>query len=132
MPALIKNIVKLTQVQGVVVLRGDDGSATIDLDVDLKKASETVSGTQLVNIKGLQWTLGTGTEATVTRDSVVLYTCIGTGRIEFYDWADTHENDANIVVAVDNGGTGGTVILSLSKVAGFGSQQHQGADGALG
>ena len=132
MPALSKQIIKLTQVQGVVVLRGDDGIATIDLDVDLKKASETVSGTQLVNIKGLQWALGTGTEATVTRDSVVLYTCIGTGHIDFYDWADTHENDANIVVAVDNGGTGGTVILSLSKGAGFGSQQHQGADGVLG
>ena len=132
MPALSKQIIKLTQVQGVVVLRGDDGSATIDLDVDLKKASEKVSGTQLVNIKGLQWALGTWNEATVTRDSVVLYTCIGTGHIDFYDWADTHENDANIVVAVDNGGTGGTVILSLSKVAGFGSQQHQGADGVLG
>ena len=116
----------------VVKIKGFAFETADDVDVDLKKASETVSGTQLVNIKGLQWALGTGTEATVTRDSVVLYTCIGTGHIDFYDWADTHKNDTNIVVAVDNGGTGGTVILSLSKVGGFGSQQHQDADGVLG
>lgn len=125
------DVLKLTQVQGVVAVRGVNASGTISLASTLKKSTETQSSPE-VNVKGLQWCLGTGVQATLTRNSKVLYTMIGSGEIDFYGWSDNDENDSDIVVAVDNGGTGGTVIVDCAKVSGYGPQAHQGADGDLG
>lgn len=129
--AVTVDVLKLTQVQGVVAVRGVNATGTIALATTLKKSTETQSS-PVANIKALQWCLGEGVEATLTRDSKVLYTMTGYGQIDMYGWADTDNNDEDIEIAIDNGGTGGTVIVECSKVSGYGSQQHQGADGDLG
>jgi len=43
-----------------------------------------------------------------------------------YGFADNSENTSDIVVTIA-GGDGGTVIVDMSKVSGYGSQQHQDA-----
>jgi hypothetical protein len=116
-----KAVLKLTQVHGVVKVRGT-GSATIALATDLKKTSET-QATPLVNIRTLHWALEVGTTATIARNSEVLYYLSGTGKMEFMGWSDNEENGSDIVV--DFTGGQGAVVLELAKVSGYGSQQHQ-------
>ena len=116
---------RLTQVQGVVSVRGTAATGTIDLDVTLKKSTETASS-PTVNIKGLHWTLSSGASAKVQRNSVVLYELAENGSLDMYGFNDNSENTSDIEVVIA-GGDGGTVILDLAKVAGFGSQQHQDA-----
>ena len=116
-----KAILKLTQVHGVVKVRGT-GSATIALATDLKKTSETQSSPK-ANIRTLHWALEVGTTATIARNSVVLYHLSGSGKMEFMGWSDNEENGSDIVV--DFTGGQGAVVLELAKVSGYGSQQHQ-------
>jgi hypothetical protein len=118
-----KAVLKLTQVHGVVKVRGT-GSATIELDTDLKKTSETQS-TPRANIRTIHWALSVGSTATVTRNSVVLYYLSGTGKMEFMGWSDNEENGSDIVVDFSSGT--GSVVLELAKVSGYGPQQHQNA-----
>ena len=129
MAVTVKNL-KLTQVQGVVSVRGTAATGTITLATTLKKSTETQSS-PAVNIKGLQWTLSSGASAKVQRNSVVLYELHESGNLDFYGFADNSENTSNIEVVIA-GGSGGTVIVDCAKVSGYGSQQHQGADGDLG
>jgi hypothetical protein len=76
-----KAVLKLTQVHGVVKVRGT-GSAEIALATDLKKSTETQSSPK-ANIRTLHWALSVGSTATVTRNSVVLYYLSGSGKMEF-------------------------------------------------
>ena len=128
--AVTVNNLKLTQVQGVVSVRGTAATGTIDLSVTLKKSTETQSS-PTVNIKGLHWTLSSGASAKVQRNSVVLYELHESGSLDMYGFADNSENTSDIEVVIA-GGAGGTVIVDCAKVSGYGSQQHQGADGSLG
>jgi hypothetical protein len=128
--AAVKSLLKLTQVQGVVRASADAGEAvTIDLSVDLKKSTETVT-TPVVNINRVHWYCDKNASVTVTRNSVDILHVHGTGYTDWYGFTENTENDEDIVVSFAAGS--GVVILELSKVGGFGSQQHQGADGALG
>jgi hypothetical protein len=128
--AVTVDVLKLTQVQGVVAVRGTAATGTIPLATTLKKSTETQSS-PVANIKGLQWALSTSARAYVQRNSKILYECVDSGSIDFYGWADTDENDQDIEVVI-SGGNGGTVIVECAKVSGYGSQQHQDADGDLG
>lgn len=128
--AVTVDTLKLTQVQGVVAVRGTADTGTIALATTLKKVSETQSS-PAVNIKGLQWTLSSGARAYVQRNSKILYELIESGVLDFYGWADNDENDQDIEVVI-SGGTGGTVIVDCAKVSGYGPQEHQGAGGDLG
>ena len=67
----------------------------------------------------------------VQRNSDVLYELTESGSLDFYGFNDNHQNDQDIEVVIA-GGAGGTVIVETAKVSGYGSQQHQGADGDLG
>ena len=128
--AVTVNALKLTQVQGVISVRGTAQTGTIALATTLKKSTETQSS-PTVNIKGLHWTLSSGASAKVQRNSVVLYELMESGSLDRYGYADNSENTSDIEVVIA-GGAGGTVIVDCAKVAGYGSQQHQGADGDLG
>ena len=128
--AVTVDTLKLTQTQGVVAVRGTAATGTIALATTLKKSTETQSS-PAVNIKGIQWALSSGASAKVQRNSKVLYELQVTGQIEFYGYSDNDENDSDIEVVI-SGGNGGTVIIECAKVSGYGSQQHQGADGDLG
>jgi hypothetical protein len=116
-----KAVLKLTQIHGVVKVRGT-GSATIALATDLKKTSESQSSPK-ANIRTLHWALEVGTTATIARNSVVLYHLSGSGKMEFMGWSDNEENGSDIVV--DFTGGQGAVVLELAKISGYGSQQHQ-------
>jgi hypothetical protein len=116
-----KAVLKLTQVHGVVKVRGT-GSATIALATDLKKASETQSSPK-ANIRTLHWALSVGSTATITRNSVVLYYLSGSGKMEFMGWSDNEENGSDVVVDFSSGT--GSVVLELAKISGYGPQQHQ-------
>jgi len=128
--AVVVDVLKLTQTQGVVAVRGDDATGTIVLATTLKKASETQSSPK-ANIRGIQWTLANSTAATVQRNSVVLYRLTESGSLDFNGFSDADENASDVEVVLA-GGDGGTVIVNLAKVDGYGSQQHQDADGDLG
>jgi hypothetical protein len=121
---------KLTQVQGVVRVSGDAAdTGVIDLSVTLKKSTETVS-TPIVNITRVHWFCDALSAVTVTRNSVDILHLHGSGYTDWYGFVENTENDQDISVAFASGS--GVVILELSKVGGYGSQQHQGADGDLG
>ena len=128
--AVTVDVLKLTQTQGVVAVRGTAATGTVTLATTLKKSSETQSSPK-ANIKAIHWTLSSGASAKVQRNSKVLYELQVGGHRDFYGFSDNDENDQNVEVVIA-GGSGGTVILELAKVSGYGSQQHQGADGSLG
>tara|TARA_B100000927_G_scaffold161288_1_gene129989 strand:+ start:6631 stop:7056 length:426 start_codon:yes stop_codon:yes gene_type:complete len=123
--AVTVNTLKLTQVQGVVSVRGTAATGTIALATTLKKSSETQSS-PTANIKKLHWTLSSGASAKVQRNSVVLYELMESGTLDMYGFADNSENTSDIEVVIA-GGAGGTVIVECAKVSGYGSQQHQNA-----
>ncbi len=116
-----KAVLKLTQVHGVVKVRGT-GSATVALATDLKKSTETQSSPK-ANIRAIHWALSVGSTARVTRNSQVLYYLSGTGKMDFLGWSDNEENGSDIVVDFSSGT--GSVVLELAKVSGYGPQSHQ-------
>ena len=73
--AVVVDVLKLTQVEGVVCVRGTAATGTIALATTLKKSTETQSS-PTVDIKGLQWALSSGASAKVQRNSVVLWDCL--------------------------------------------------------
>jgi len=121
--AVTVDVLKLTQVQGVVAVRGTDATGVIALATTLKKSTETVSSPN-VNIKGLQWALSASCRAYLQRNTKILYEMVGAGNIDFYSWSDVDENDQDISIVIA-GGNGGTVIVECAKVLGYGPQQHQ-------
>ena len=82
--AAVKSLLKLTQVQGVVRASGDNGdTATIDISVDLKKSTETVT-TPVVNISKIHWFCDKNASATITRNSVVIAHLHDTGHTDWF------------------------------------------------
>ena len=128
--AVVVDVLKLTQVEGVVCVRGTAATGTIALATTLKKSTETQSS-PTVDIKGLQWALSSGASAKVQRNSVVLWELMESGTRDFNGFSDNDENTNDIEVVIA-GGAGGSVVVKCAKISGYGSQQHQGADGSLG
>lgn len=128
--AVTVDTLKLTQTHGVVAVRGTAATGTIALATTLKKSTETQSSPK-ANIKAIHWALSASARAQVQRNSVTLYELTESGKLDFYGFSDDDENDQDIAIVI-SGGNGGTVIVEVAKVSGYGSQQHQGADGDLG
>jgi hypothetical protein len=127
--AFAKSNLKLTQVQAVVRCTGTGGdSGTIDIDTDIVKSGETASS-PTVNITRVHWNCDKNAAITITRNSVDIMHVHGTGFTDWYGWVENTENDQDIDIAISNGDA--VVWLELSKVTGFGSQQHQD-QGTLG
>ncbi len=127
--AFAKSNIKLTQVQAVVRCSGTGGdSGTIDIDTDILKSGETASS-PTVDIKRVHWNCDKNAEVTITRNSVDIMYVHGTGFTDWYGWVENTENASDIGIAISNGDA--VVWLELSKVTGFGSQQHQD-QGTLG
>lgn len=128
--AVTVDTLKLTQTHGVVAVRGTAATGTIALATTLKKSTETQSSPK-ANIKAIHWALSSGARAYVQRNSKILYELQMNGKLDFYGFSDDDENDSDVEVVIASG-NGGSVIVELAKVSGYGSQQHQGADGDLG
>jgi len=128
--AAVTTVLKLTQVQGVVKVHGENSdSATIALATTLKKDSETQSSPE-VNVRRIFWSTDKNADITITRNGVVIWDLFGNGELDFHGFSDTEENDSDIVIDFNNGH--GTIIVEVTKVSGYGPQDHQGADGDLG
>ena len=91
--AVTVNNLKLTQVQGVVSVRGTAAAGTITLATTLKKSTETQSS-PAVNIKGLHWTLSSGASCKGSYATPsCLYELIGVMvTLDMYGFADNSEN----------------------------------------
>lgn len=120
--AVTKTVLKLAERDVVVKVAGDAGSATIDLQTDLKKSNETLGATQAVSIAGVQWTGTTDAVVTLVRNGVTILTlnCGAAGALEMNGQTmipDTIEQDKDIVVTIT--GTAAELYVRLKKISGY-------------
>lgn len=117
-----KRILRLTNQEAIVKIDGDVGSATIDLDVDLKLETEEIVGSPAVNIVVMQVSGKTGSTLSVARNSVNLWD-LQAGSAECIDLlniggaSDNTFNTSDIVVT--SSGAEGQLILKLRKLSGY-------------
>jgi hypothetical protein len=124
---LIKTILKKTRQHAVVELVGE-GASTIDLAADLKMTDETFRGYANCNvhINGVMFTVSDTLPTTITRNSSNVLVLLGSDNWSFSQqmgFAVNQNNTSNISVTIP--GMGGTVVLSLSKVAGYAEPEQQ-------
>lgn len=121
--AVTKTVLKLAERDAVVKVAGGAGTATIDLQTDLKKTNEVVAGaTQRVSIAGVQWTGTADAVITIARNSTTILTlnCGAAGALEMNGQTmipDSIEDDKDIVVTVT--GTAGELYIRLKKNYGY-------------
>ena len=113
-------VLKNTPIHVVVAISGTSATETIDLSSTLATASQTASSPK-VNISAIYWSIPSG-NATITRNSNQLWAMTGSRDFQFHGFSDNRENTSNIVVVTPAGG--GTVILELVKISGYGDNQH--------
>jgi len=113
-------VLKNTPIHVVVAVSGANATEDINLLTTIKTSAQT-AGTPVVNIGAIHWSVPTG-NATITRNSVPLWLLTGSREFDFHGFADNRENTSNIQVAIPAGG--GTVILELVKISGYGDTQH--------
>jgi hypothetical protein len=113
-------VLKNTPIHVVVAVSGANATEDINLLTTIKTAAQT-AGTPVVNISAIHWSVPAG-NATITRNSVPLWLMTGSREFEFNGFADNRENTSNIQVAIPAGG--GTVIIELVKISGYGDTQH--------
>ena len=125
--AITKTILKKVRQQAIVKLVGD-GTANVDLIADLKLSDETVSNASnvKVNINSIYFNADTG-PILVKRNNSNVMVLFGSDNWFFSQstgFTDTSNNSANVVVTLP--ASGGTVILGLTKEAGFAEPDQQG------
>jgi len=114
------SVLKNTPIHTVIAVSGTGATETINLSSTLPTASQT-AGTPIVHIKSVKWSVPAG-NATISRNSVQLWAVTGAYDLDFHGFADVREQGSNIVVVTPAGG--GTVILELMKISGYGDSQH--------
>lgn len=117
-----KRILKLTNTEAIVKVDGAVGPVTIDLDVDLKLATEDIVGTPTVNITAMQVSGKAGGLASVSRNATNLWdlqanTAELVDLMNFGTATDTTFNTSDILVTTATAET--QLVLRLRKVAGF-------------
>lgn len=113
-------VLKKTPIHCVIAISGAGATETINLDTTLATTSQTASS-PVVNISAIHWSVPVG-NATITRNSVPLWIMTGSREFDFNGYSDNRENTSNIVVVTPAGG--GTVILEVVKISGYGDTQH--------
>lgn len=122
--AVTKTILKLTERDAVVKVAGTAGSATIDLQTDLKRSNEVLAEgkTQKVSIFGVQWTGTVDAVVSIVRNGVTIMTlnCGAAGALEMTGQMmvpDNVEEASDLEVTVT--GTQAEVWLRLRKEDGY-------------
>lgn len=120
--AVTKTILKLTERDAVVKVAGGAGSATVDLQTDLKRTNEVLGTSQLVPITGVQWTGSVDAVVTIARNGVTIMTlnCAALGQLEMQGQMmvpDTIEQDKDITITVT--GAAAEVWIRLKKTSGY-------------
>ena len=113
-------VLKKTPIHCVVAISGTGATETIDLDTTLSTTGQTASSPK-VNISAIHWSVPSG-NATIVRNSVSLWLLTGAREFDFNGYSDNREQGSNIVVTTPAGG--GTVIIELVKISGYGDTQH--------
>jgi hypothetical protein len=119
--AITKTVLKQNHIEALVKVVNDvsdAASATFTLATDLLKSNEELTGVSpVVNISSIECTISVGSEASITRNSVVILNMFeNTDRFEMAFGADSQNNTSNITVNF----TGkGTVYIRLLKLAGY-------------
>ena len=113
-------VLKKTPIHCVIAVSGTGATETINLDTTLSTTGQTASSPK-VNISAIHWSVPSG-NATITRNSVQLWALTGAREFDFNGYSDNREQGSNIVVVTPAGG--GTVIIEVVKVSGYGDAQH--------
>lgn len=124
---ITKTILKKVRQQAIIKLIGD-GTATIDINADLKLADETFKGyaNANVNINSIVWSVPDTAPTLIQRNSSNVLILVGNDNWSFTQmlgFSDSSNNTANISVTIP--GSGGTVILGLTKAEGFAPPNDQ-------
>ena len=124
---ITKTILKKVRQQAIIKLIGD-GTATIDINADLKLADETFKGyaNANVNINSIMWSVPDTAPTLIQRNSSNVLILVGNDNWSFTQmlgFSDSSNNTANISVTIP--GSGGTVILGLTKAEGFAPPNDQ-------
>ena len=124
--AITKTILKKVRQQAIISLVGD-GTANIDLNADLALADETFLGyaNANVNINSVVFSTNETTPITVQRGGSNVLILWGNDNWSFaqqFGVVLTQNNTANISVTIP---AGGTLILGLSKTAGYREPDQQ-------
>jgi late competence protein required for DNA uptake (superfamily II DNA/RNA helicase) len=114
-------VLKKTPIHCVIAISGAGATETIDLSTTLATERQTSVSSPKVNIQAIHWSVPSG-NATITRNSVQLWAVTGAFSHDFTGFSDVRENGSNIVVVTPAGG--GTVIIEVVKVSGYGDEQH--------
>jgi hypothetical protein len=118
----IKRILKLTNTEAIIKVDGTVGPITVDLDVDLKLATEEIVGTPTVHIISMQVAGKSGAIASVARNGENLYD-LQAGAGELIDYLNiggtTDSTHATSDIVVTTSGAEGQLILRLRKVNGY-------------
>lgn len=117
-----KRVLRLTNTEALVKVDGTVGSVTIDLQTDLKLATEELVGTQKVNIVLMQVSGKPNSVLSVARNSVNLWdlqadSALCVNLLDIGGASDSTENDKDIVVT--SSGAEGQLVLKLRKVEGY-------------
>lgn len=117
--AAVKTVLKKTTNKVIVRVTATTAadSATIDLQTDCKLTNETLvagADSQLVNISKVFWS--TGTDVKLERNEVLVSHFFGGGVVDESDWVIADQQSKDIVITFSGPGT---IMLLLSKVAGF-------------
>lgn len=113
-------VLKNTPIHAVVAVSGANAAETIDLATTIKTAAQT-AGTPIVNISAIHWSVPVG-NALIARNSNNLWLLTGAREFDFNGYSDNRENGSNIIVTLPAGG--GTVIIEMVKISGYGDAQH--------
>lgn len=115
-------ILKNGPIHAVVVFVNHSGQAidTLDLDALAISGSQTPVAPK-VNIKAIHYSNHANAHCTITRNNVLLWDLCYSGNIPMNGFSDSRENTHDIVVDTSSGGT---VVLELMKVDGYGDSQH--------
>ena len=114
-------VLKNTPTHAVVAfVNSGNSSYTLDLS-SLVLPSRQTEVLPVVNIKGFQFSAHGGQTITITRNGQLLWSLANTGIMKFDGFVDNRQNTSDIVVVVGNGGS---IVLELIKVSGFGDTEH--------
>lgn len=114
------SVLKNTPIHTVIAISGTSAAETINLATTLATASQTPSSPR-VHIKAIHWSVPEG-NAIIARNGVTLWSLNAAFQFDFAGYADNREATSNIVVTLPAGG--GTVLLELMKISGYGDTQH--------
>ncbi len=115
-------VLKKTPIHCVVKVSAAS-TENITLATTLLFGPNEVANSPKVHIMGLHWAIVGATAATIVRGGVTLYSLTGNWGEVYNGFSDSQQESSDFVVTIPAGG--GSIILELLKVSGYGNTQHR-------